>query len=136
MRTSQAVLAVFSREVGIPASRLALLRVLAIVHPAAVGVVDLAEELGVDAAAVTRSVQRLAADRLVAVRADPIDGRRKRVSLTSTGLRAFRRLHERGHHLEALLAGEVSPVDIQRAVRVLGRLRAAIESVRTRGVKP
>lgn len=136
MRTSQAVLAVFSREVGIPASRLALLRLLAIAHPGAVGVVDLAEGLGVDAAAVTRSVQRLAADRLVVVRADPSDGRRKRVSLTSTGLRAFQRLHERGHQLEALLAGEVSAVDVESAVRVLGRLRAAVESLRTKGVKP
>ncbi len=135
MRTSQAVFAVFSREVGIPASRLALLRLLAVVHPGGAGVVQLAQEMGVDAAFVTRSVQRLAADRLVSVRADPSDGRRKQVSLTAAGIRAFERLHERGHRLEAQVAGEVSAADIENAIRVLGRLRAAIESMRTKGVK-
>ncbi len=132
MRTSQAMVAVFAQEVGMPASRLALLRLLAIIHPSPAGVVALARELGVDGAAVTRSIKQLEADRLVTVRADPADGRRKRVTLTANGLRTFERLHDRGHQLEESLAGDVSQADVATAVRVLGRLRGAIESVRRR----
>ncbi len=133
MRTSQAVLAVFSREVGMPASRLALLRLLAIAHPRPAGVVQLAEAAGVDPAAVTRSLKELEARRLVSVRPDPSDGRRKRVGLTRGGLRAFGRLHDRGHEFEALLGRDVPAADIETAVVVLGRLRAAIEHVRAKG---
>jgi hypothetical protein len=57
MRTRQAALNVFSHQVGMPAARLALMRLLAICHPEAVGIMWIARQLGIDAAAVTRQVK-------------------------------------------------------------------------------
>ena len=57
MRTHQALLNVFSREVGMPAARLSLMRLLAICHHEKLGVMQIARRLGIDAAAVTRQVQ-------------------------------------------------------------------------------
>ncbi len=130
MRTSQALLAVFSRQVGMPASRLALLRLLAIAHPAGLGVTRMAREMGINAAAVTRAVKDLERERLVAIRADPSDARRRIARLTPAGLRAFHTLHERGHDLEKAVAIEVPEQDVETATRVLTRLRAAIEALR------
>ncbi len=129
MRTSQALLAVFSREVGMPASRLALLRLLAIAGPPGRGVMRMARDLGVNPAAVTRAVQDLRASGLVAVSADPADARRKTARLTEAGLGAFQRVHDRGHQFEHALAGDVSAQDIATTMRVLARLRARIEAL-------
>ncbi len=130
MRTSQALVSVFSRQVGMPVSRLALLRLVAVAQPAGIGVMELARELGINAAAVTRQVKELEAQRLVAKKADPRDARRSSVLPTAKGMRAFLELHERGHELERSLRGGVSDEEITVAVRVLGRLRAAIEQLR------
>ncbi len=136
MRTSQALLAVFSREVGMPASRLALLRLLAIAHPQGLGVMRMAREMGINAAAVTRSIRQLENARLVAVRPHPADARRKIVCLTADGLHTFERLHERGHRLEASLGADVSQADVETAMRVLARLRTAIEALREATLAP
>ncbi len=130
MRTSQALVTLFSRQTGMPASRLALLRLLAIAHPDGLGVVRMAREVGIDAAAVTRSVRQLEEDGLVGIRPHPRDARRKLVGLTADGLQIARRLHVRGHQLEESLGADVSREDVATAVRVLGRLRAAVEAVR------
>ena len=59
MRTHQAVLNVFSRKVGMPAAQLTLMRLLAICHPEAVGIMEIARQLGINAAAVSRQVKAM-----------------------------------------------------------------------------
>jgi DNA-binding MarR family transcriptional regulator len=130
MRAQQAVLNVFSRQVGMPAARLALMRLLAIRHPEAVGIMDIARQLGINAAAVTRQVKVMESERLVERCADARDGRRSYVNLTVDGLRIFQQLHERAHAFEQALSTEVSAEDMAAAVRVLGHVRAALEALR------
>ncbi|MHC1726022.1 MAG: MarR family winged helix-turn-helix transcriptional regulator [Syntrophobacteraceae bacterium] len=129
MRTHQAVLNVFSRQVGMPAARLALMRLLAIRHPEAVGIMEIARQLGINAAAVTRQVKVMESERLVERSADARDGRRSYVNLTAEGLRIFEQLHERGHAFEQALSSAVSAEDMAAAVRVLVHLRAAVEAL-------
>ena len=88
IRTYQVLMAGFSREIGMPASRLALLRLLAVTQ-SNMGVMDLARKLQVNAAAVTRQVQELERKGLVRRRADPKDGRRNYVSLSPKGRKLF-----------------------------------------------
>ena len=130
MRTSQALLAVFSREVGMPASRLAPLRLLAIAHPGGLGVMRMAREMGINAAAVTRTVRHLDDAGLVVVRPHPNDARRKMVSLTAKGVRTAERLHGRGHQLEESLGAGVPREELATTLRVLTRVRTAIEALR------
>jgi DNA-binding MarR family transcriptional regulator len=126
MRTHRAVMGAFSRSLNMPAGRLGLLRALAVSGPDGVGPADLARHLGVNPAAVTRQLQELEREGLVARRADPHDGRRTAVRLTASGLQAFRRVHERGHALEQELGPDVTREDVATAVRVLQRLRTAL----------
>lgn len=130
MRTHQAVLNVFSREVGMPAARLSLMRILAIGHHEKLGIMQIARRLGIDAAAVTRQVQAMEANGLVERFADPTDDRRSFVRLTPEGVRLFQQLHERAHEFEASLTSVVSQKDIETTVRVLSQLRGALEGMR------
>jgi DNA-binding MarR family transcriptional regulator len=130
MRTQQAVLNVFSREVGMPAARLVLMRLLAICHPEAIGIMEIARRLGINAAAVTRQVKAMESEHLVERFADVRDGRRSRVNLTADGLRIFQQLHERAHAFERALSAVVSAEDIAAAVRVLVHVRTALEALR------
>jgi len=129
MRTHQAVLGVFSREVGMPAARLVLTRLLAICHPEAVGIMWIARQLDINAAAVTRQVKAMENERLVERCADARDGRRSRVKLTADGLKVFQQVHERAHDFERTLSTAVSAEDLAAAVRVLTHVRAAIETL-------
>jgi DNA-binding MarR family transcriptional regulator len=126
MRTQQAVLNVFSRQVGMPAARLALMRLLASCHPEAVGIMWIARQLGINAAAVTRQVKAMENERLVERCADARDARRSHVKLTADGLRIFQQLHERAHAFERALSTAVNAEDMAAAVRVLGHVRAAL----------
>jgi DNA-binding MarR family transcriptional regulator len=126
MRTQQAVLNVFSRQVGMPAARLALMRLLASCHPEAVGIMWIARQLGINAAAVTRQVKAMEGERLVERCADARDGRRSHVKLTTEGLRVFQQLHERAHAFEQGLSTAVSAADMATTVRVLAQVRAAL----------
>jgi DNA-binding MarR family transcriptional regulator len=130
MRTHQEVLNVFSRQVGMPAARLALMRFLAIRHPEAVGIMEIARQLGINAAAVTRQVKTVESERLVERCADARDGRRSYVNLTADGLRIFEQVHERAHAFEQALGTAVSAEDMAAALRVLVRVRAALEALR------
>ena len=130
MRIHQILLSVFSRQVGMPASKLALMRILAICHSEDIGVMEIARRLGVNAAAVTRQVKEIESEGLVTRAADARDGRRSYVKLTSEGLRVFEHVHERAHELERELGSLVNSEDIATAVRVLSRLREALESLR------
>ena len=129
MRTYQALMAGFSREIGMPASRLAVLRTLAVTDGGA-GVMDLARSLGVNAAAVTRQVQDLERDRLIQRRSDPKDGRRTRLSLSPKGQRIFEEIHERSHVLERSLSAVITADEMAAAVTVLSKLRAFVEGLR------
>ncbi|ABK19095.1 MarR family winged helix-turn-helix transcriptional regulator [Syntrophobacter fumaroxidans] len=129
MRTHQAVLNVFSRRVGMPAARLALMRLLGTCRSEAVGVMWIARQLGIDAAAVTRQVQAMEREGLVERCKDARDGRRSHVKLTDDGLRAFLQVHERAHAFERALGADVSAEDMAAAARVLVRLRAALEAL-------
>lgn len=129
MRTQQAVLNVFSRQVGMPAARLALMRLLANCHPEAVGIMWIARQLGINAAAVTRQVKAMQDERLVERSADDRDARRIHVKLTPDGLKVFQQLHERAHAFERALSTAVSAEDIAAAVRVLAHVRSALEAL-------
>jgi DNA-binding MarR family transcriptional regulator len=130
MRAYQAVLNVFSRQVGMPAAQLALMRLLAICHPEAVGIMQIARQLGINPAAVTRQVKAMESERLVERSADARDGRRSHINLTDDGLRIFQQLHERAHAFEQALGTAVSAEDMAAAVRVLVHIRAALEALR------
>jgi DNA-binding MarR family transcriptional regulator len=129
MRTQQAVLNVFSRQVGMPAARLVLMRLLAICHPEAVGIMWIARQLGINAAAITRQVKTMEDERLVERFADARDGRRSHVKLTADGLMVFQQVHERAHAFERALSTAVSAEDMAATVRVLGHVRAALETL-------
>lgn len=128
-RTYQALMAGFSRRTGMPASRFALMRLLALAE-SAVGVMDLSRHLGVNAAAVTRQVKEMESEGLARRRADPGDGRRSYVTLTSRGKRLFEQIHRRTHELERSLSSVVGVEEMRGAAVVLAKLRAFIEGDR------
>ena len=130
MRTHQAVLAVFSREVGMPASRLALMRLLAVTWPKRLGVMEIARQLGVNAAAVTRQVQEMEEERLVVRRADARDKRRVDIQLSAKGRKMFEELHGRSHRLERSLEATIPSEEMRIAARVLAALRGALDTMR------
>lgn len=130
MRVHQILLNVFSRQVGMPASRLALMRSVAVCGPENIGIMEIARRLGVDAAAVTRQVKEMESEGLVDRVGDARDGRRSNVRLTPDGLRVFEQVHERAHEFERELGSVVDSDDIATAVRVLSQLRGALESLR------
>ena len=127
IQASQALLNVFSREVGMTSGRLALLRLLAVSNPDGVGIMELARLLGVNAAAVTRQVKGMEKDDLVERSADHRDGRRSYVRLTDKGRRLFGLVHDRAHEFEKALCGTAGEEDIAVAVSVLAKVRGAIE---------
>ena len=129
IRTYQVLMTGFSREIGMPASRLEVLRSLAITD-GGVGVMDLARSLGINAAAVTRQVQDLERDRLIQRRADPKDGRRTHVSLSPKGRKLFEEIHERSHALERSLSAAIGADEMATAATVLAKLRGFIEGLR------
>lgn len=126
MRAQQAMTRGFSREMGRPSSHFALMGVLAHAERG-LGVTEIAAALDVDAAAVTRIVNAMEAERLIRRRADPRDGRRRYVSLTEKGLALFANIHDRTHNLERLLAKELGIEAMRAAAATLARLRAFIE---------
>lgn len=126
IRAYQALLNAFSHEVGAPASRLMLLRLLATSQPEALGTMAIARRLGVNAAAVTRQLNALEAEGMVAREADARDNRRTIVRLTAAGMQEFLRAHESAHEFERRLASAVSSEDLAIAIRVLAQVRASL----------
>jgi len=130
MRLHQVLLSVFSRQVGMPASKLTLMRFLAACRSEDMGIMEIARCLGVNAAAVTRQVKEMESEGLVDRAADARDGRRSYVRLSSEGCRVFERIHERAHEFERELGSPISSEDMATAVRVLSQLRGALETRR------
>ncbi len=125
-RTYQVLMAGFPQRVGMPAARFALMRLLAAAE-GAVGVMELARLLGINAAAVTRQVQEMEAAGLFLRRAHQRDGRRTAVRLSARGRRTFAGIHERTHELERALAAALGAAEMKVAAEVLARLRAFVE---------
>ncbi|HXK59367.1 MAG TPA: MarR family transcriptional regulator [Acidobacteriota bacterium] len=129
IRTHQLLMAGFSREVGMPASRVALMRLIAIARRN-VGVMDLSRQLGINPAAVTRQLKELERDGLIVRRTDASDGRRSYVTLSRKGLQVFKEIHARSHQLEREVLSVLSPADVEVAVEVLSGLRNFLEERR------
>ena len=87
-------------------------RLLFEVGPDGAGVLDLRRRLGLDSGYLSRLLRGLEDDRLVEVRPDPSDGRRRVVVPTVKGRRAIARLDERSEQRAAALV--VSLGDSQR----------------------
>lgn len=126
MRTQQVLMTAFSREVGIPLARLGLMRLLA-VSDRDLGVMDLARQLDINAAAVTRQVRDLELEGLVIRTSDVRDGRRSYITLSKKGGLLFSEFHDRGHKLEAALAKLLNPDELAATIHVLGQLREFLE---------
>jgi DNA-binding MarR family transcriptional regulator len=126
VRTHQVLMAGFSRAVGVPAARFAVMRLL-VNAEREIGIMDLARQLGVNAAAVTRQVQEMAAAGLVRRRADPRDKRRHYLKLTPKGLRLFGQIHDRTHVLERRLSTVITAEEMAAATQTLAKLRALVE---------
>lgn len=124
-RTQQAVSSAFTRCVGAPASRIGLLRLLAL-GQGQLGTNELARRLNVDAAGITRHLKELEAEGLVTRSPHATDGRRTTVELTRSGREAFRAIHEHGHGYERALEAEVGRKDIEVARRVLEAMRRIV----------
>jgi len=120
----------FTREVGMPSSRLALMRILANPLSDAVGIMDLSRRLGVNAAAITRQVKEMENEGLLMRRPDARDGRRSYVKLSAKGLKMFKNIHNRSLDLQRMLALHINSKEMKAATNVLGRLRRVIEGLR------
>jgi DNA-binding MarR family transcriptional regulator len=130
VRTHQALIGVFSLEVGMSSARMGVLRQLDDAEDGSMGVVVLARALGVTPAVVTRQVQELEAEGLVRRRNDSRDRRRHQLHLTPRGRRAFAELHERAHEMQARVLDGLTDKEIATACHVLGSLRTAIGTQR------
>jgi DNA-binding MarR family transcriptional regulator len=129
LRTYQVLIAGFARETGVPASRFALMRALAVVDRG-VGITELARHLGINPAAVTRQVQEMEREGLILRHADRKDGRRTSVSLSSKGRKLFEEVHARTHELERSLEAVLGAEEMRGAAVVLSKLRTFVEDRR------
>jgi DNA-binding MarR family transcriptional regulator len=130
MRTHQAVLAAFTNCVGMPASRLTLIRLLAVGDSKELGVMEIARQLGVNAAAVTRQVQEMEKEGLIVRRPDRKDKRRIYIKLSRKGRSLFERLHDRNHRFERSLVSKIAPEELRIAAEVLATIREALNAMR------
>jgi len=128
-RTYQVLMSGFARVTGMPASRFALMRLLAHSEEA-VGITDLARQLRIDPAAVSRQVKEMEDERLVTRRPDARDKRRSNVRLSSKGRKLFVEIHQRTHDLERSLAKILGAEEMAHAARVLSKLRTFVEEHR------
>jgi DNA-binding MarR family transcriptional regulator len=106
------------------------LAVLHVLHLAgrSLRLTDLAEQLSIDAPAVTRKVQQLERSGLVSRTADQLDARAARVQLTAAGRRTISKfMAARRIWLEGLIA-DWSPGDKAEFARLLDRFAGAIHA--------
>jgi DNA-binding MarR family transcriptional regulator len=129
LRSYQVLMSEFARQTGMPASRFALMRLLA-VSEKDTGITDLARQLGINPAAVTRQVQDMQREGLVRRLADSKDGRRSYIRLSPKGKRLFEDTHARTHELERSLSSVLGVEEMRSAAIVLMKLRTFVESRR------
>lgn len=89
----------------------------------------LVQQLGIDAAAVTRQVKQLEEEGLVQRRADPDDNRYTLVSLTPAGRALVEQLVHVREELEALSLEGIAPEDVAAARRALTRIRDNVRAL-------
>lgn len=130
MRTQRALVNCFSRKMGLPFSRVTLLRVLATAFPEGIGILDIARRLNINGAAVTRQMKEMEQLGLVARSPDQRDGRRQHVRLSAKGRKLFEQIHQMQHEFEKrFVSGELNPEEVKTAAKVLSRLRSMLEKV-------
>lgn len=93
---------------------------------------ELRDRLGLDSGYLSRLLRSLEADDLVAVRPDPDDRRRRRVTLTRRGRAAWRRLDDRSEDLAHRL---VAPLSDRQRARLVDALATADLLVRAATVR-
>jgi DNA-binding MarR family transcriptional regulator/predicted N-acetyltransferase YhbS len=93
---------------------------------------ELRDRLGLDSGYLSRLLRSLEADDLVAVRPDPDDRRRRRVTLTRRGRAAWRRLDDRSEELAQRL---VAPLSDRQRTRLVDALATADLLVRAATVR-
>ena len=136
VRTNQVLINGFSRVVGMPASRLLLMRELANAPPAGIGVLKIARQLGINAAAVTRLVKKMEQQGFIKRRADGKDRRRSYLTLSAKGARTCEQLHAHGLELERSLSSVITPEEAAVAVKVLGAVRMSLEQLQQEELVP
>ena len=94
--------------------------------------VALARAFQVTKGAITNTLQRLEARGLVALSADPDDGRAKRVTLTAAGRRMREQAIAQLGPAFADLGPVASPAEIEAALPFLRRIRAHLDRARDR----
>lgn len=122
LRTHQVVLAAFLETLGMPPSRVVLMRRLQNA-PEAIGAKELASTLGVNASVVARQLGEMEEDGLVLRRVDPADKRRHFVELSARGRKACLGIHERSRKLERALTLGLGTAETRVAAEVLSKLR-------------
>jgi DNA-binding MarR family transcriptional regulator len=90
-------------------------------------VTDLAELLGVDAPTVTRKIQQLEREGLVARRADPDDGRATRIMLTEAGRRTLQRVLDARREWYDRLVDGWDDAELATFATLLGKFATALE---------
>ena len=129
IRTYQVLIAEITRRTGMKSSRFALMRLLADADTD-VGGMELARQLGINAAAVTRQVQELESERLVRRRADTNDGRRTCIRLSPKGRKLMEELLECSREFERLLSSALSAEEMGSTAMALTKLRTFVEGLR------
>lgn len=136
IRTHQVLMRAFTQTIGMPPSRVVLMRLLAKMD-GKVTSSDLARQLGTKASLVTRQLGEMEADGLIRKHPDPSDRRRSHFQLSPRGQKAFRASHVRSRQLEQALLSKLGRKETTIATDVLARLRRCIEPptpASTRGV--
>jgi DNA-binding MarR family transcriptional regulator len=136
LHAHQALMNLFSREVGIAPARLKLLHELLHAGQDGIGLNDLALRLSVTPPLITRQVKELESEGWVQRRSDTRDGRRSVVHLSPTGDVEVMKLHVRAHRFETALIEDMNQGDIAVAIRVLLNLCERLESWRRMGKSP
>lgn len=130
VRTYHALINVIPRKLGLPFSRLTLLRVLALAFPGSMGILEIARRLHINGAAVTRQIKEMEGLGLVSRMPDERDGRRCYVKLTTEGHRLFEQIHRKQHEFERYFASdELTTEEVRTAAKVLFRLRSVLEDL-------
>lgn len=115
-----------SARLGVSGAQFELLRALALADGRCT-TSELARELEVDPAAVTRLVAVLHERGLVEREDDARDRRRRPVVLTSSGRDFMVRLHAELHARESALGASLDPADVETAAEVLRTIRSMLE---------
>jgi len=116
---------------GLSGARLALLLLLDRSRDRAPRPADLATRLGCSRATVTRLLQGLERDGLVAGHRDRDDGRARRIALTAAGTRRLRELEPANARRLRALLWHTTPAERRDLARLLDALQAGLRALRS-----